>query len=82
MWLKKSSLGLGRLNAYVSTYRQIDHHSGLLHGDHLHSLDITDSITEGINDLDVLNVRDVVPGIVEIFYVVPEALIMFLLDGL
>jgi hypothetical protein len=80
--LKKLSPGFGSLNAYVSSCRQIDYHFGLLHGDLLHSLDVTDSITESIDDLDVLDVWDGVPVIAEIFHVIPEALIMLLLDGL
>jgi hypothetical protein len=37
---------------------------------------------EGIDDLDVLDIRDGVPRIAEMFHVVLEALIMLLLDGL
>jgi hypothetical protein len=37
---------------------------------------------EGIDDLDVLDVWDSVPCIVEIFHIIPESLIMLLLDGL
>jgi hypothetical protein len=37
---------------------------------------------EGIDDLDVLDIRDSIPGIAKMFYVVSEALIMLLLDGL
>jgi hypothetical protein len=44
-------------------YEQIGHRLGLFHGDLLHRLDITNPIAEGINDLDVLDVRDSVPGI-------------------
>jgi hypothetical protein len=80
--LKKSSPCLRSLNAYVSNCKQIGHCSGLLHGDLLHSLDVTDSITESIDDLYVMYVQDGVPGIVETFHVVPDALIMLLLDGL
>jgi hypothetical protein len=80
--LKKSSPGFGSLNAYVNECEQIGHHSGLLRGDLLHSLDVADSVTEGINDLDVLNIRDSVPSVVETFHMVPEALIMLLLDVL
>jgi hypothetical protein len=68
--LKKSSPCLRSLNAYVSNCKQIGHCSGLLHGDLLHSLDITDSITESIDDLYVMYVQDDVPGIVETFHVV------------
>jgi hypothetical protein len=37
---------------------------------------------KGIDDLDVLDIRDSVPGIAEMFYVVPKAFIMLLPDGL
>jgi hypothetical protein len=80
--LKKSSPSLRSFNAYASDCKQIDHYSGLLHGDLLRSLDVTNSIMESIDDLDVLNVRDGVPGIVEMFHIVSKALIMLLLDGL
>jgi hypothetical protein len=68
--LKKSSLSFISLNAYVSDCEQIDHCSRLLHGDLLHSLDVADSIVKGIDDLDVLDIRDGIPGVVEIFHVV------------
>jgi hypothetical protein len=80
--LKKSSPGFKSLNAYVSNCEQIDHCFGLLHGNLLHSLDVDDSVMEGVDDLDVLEIQDSVLGIAEIFHVVPEALIMLLLDGL
>jgi hypothetical protein len=37
---------------------------------------------EGIDNLDVLDVWDDVPGIAEMFHVVSEALIMLMLDAL
>jgi hypothetical protein len=37
---------------------------------------------EGVDDLDVLDVRDSIPGVAEIFHVVSEALIMLLPNGL
>jgi hypothetical protein len=37
---------------------------------------------EGIDDLNVLNVRRIIPGIAEIFYIVPETFIMLLTDYL
>jgi hypothetical protein len=55
---------------------------GFFHGDLLHSLDVADPITEDIDDLDVLNIRDSVPDIAEIFHIVSETLIMLLPDGL
>jgi hypothetical protein len=70
--LKKSSPSFGSLDACVSYREQIGHHLGLLHGDLLHGLD----------DLDVLKVRDNVPGVAEMFHIVLEALIMLLSDGL
>jgi hypothetical protein len=82
MRLKKSSPGLRSLNAYVSNCEKISHPFRLLHDDLLHSLDIADFITEGIDDLDVLDVWDGVPNVAEIFHVVPDALFMLLLDGL
>jgi hypothetical protein len=68
--LKKSSLGFGSPNAFVSDYEQIDHRSGLLHGDLLHSLDVANSVMEGGDDLDVLDIRDGIPHVAEIFHVV------------
>jgi hypothetical protein len=79
--LKKSSLGLKSLNTYVNNCNQIDHRSGLLRGDLLHGLDVTDSVTESTDDLDVLDVQGGIPRVAEIFHVVLEALIMFLFDG-
>jgi hypothetical protein len=81
MRLKKSSLCFGSLNACVSDRKQINHRLGLLHGNLIHGLDVTDSIMEGVDDLDVLDVRDSIPGIAKMFHVVLEALIMLLLDG-
>jgi hypothetical protein len=79
---KKLSSDFRRLNAYVSDCEQIDHYFGLFHGDLLHSLDVTDCVAEGINNLGVLDIRDGVPSIIKIFHVVLKALIMLLLDGL
>jgi hypothetical protein len=82
MRLKKLSLGFKNLNACVSNHEQIGHCLGLLHGDLLHGLDVADSVTEGIDGLDVLDIRDSVPGVAETFHVVPEAFIIFLSYGL
>jgi hypothetical protein len=79
---KEPSLGLGGLNAYVSDCEKICHCFGLLHGDLLNSLNVTDPVMKGIDDFDVLDVQFSVPGIIEIFHVVLEAFIMLLLDGL
>jgi hypothetical protein len=77
-----SSPDFGGLYAYIGDCEEIEHYLGLLHGDLLHSLDITNPITGGIDDLDVLDVRDIVSAIVEICHIVSEALIMLLPDGL
>jgi hypothetical protein len=82
MRLKKSSLGFRSLNACVSDCEQIVHHLGLLHGDLLHSLDTTNSVVEGVDDLDVLDILDSVLCIVELFHVVPSAFNMLLHVGL
>jgi hypothetical protein len=81
-WIKELSLGLWSLDANVCDSQQIGHQFGLLHGDLLDNLDIADPITEGINDLDVLDVQNSVPSIVETFHIILEALIMLLLDRL
>jgi hypothetical protein len=75
-------LGLGGLNAHISDCEQISHRSRLLHGDLLNSLDIIDPIMEDIDDLNVRDVWDSVPGIAETFHVTLKAFIMLLLDSL
>jgi hypothetical protein len=75
-------LGFGGLYAYIGDCEQIDYRLGLLFGDLLHSLDITDPVVEGIDDLDILDVRDNVPGMAKMFHVVLETFIMLLPDGL
>jgi hypothetical protein len=80
--LQKSSLCFKSLYAYIGDREQISNCFGLLHGYLFCSFDITDVITEGVNDLDVLNVRDVVSGIAETLDIILETLIMLLLDGL
>jgi hypothetical protein len=67
---------------HISATASKSAHFGLLHGYLFHSFDIADAIMEGINDLDVLDVRDVVSGIAEMLDVIAETLIMLLLDGL
>jgi hypothetical protein len=62
--LKNSILGLESLNTYVSNCEQIGHHFGILHGDLLYSLDVTDSVMEGIDNFDVLDVWDSVLDII------------------
>jgi hypothetical protein len=76
------SLGLESLYTYISDCEQISHHLGFLHGYLFHSLDITDTIVEGVDDPNVLDVQDGISGIAETLDVVTETLIMLLLDGL
>jgi hypothetical protein len=82
MRLQKSSPGFGSLYAYVGDRKQISHRFGLLHGYLFHSFDIDDAIMEGVNDLDVLNMRDVIPSIAETLDIIAETLIMLLFDDL
>jgi hypothetical protein len=81
-WYKEPSPDIGCLNAYVNDCEQINHYFGLLHGDLPNNLDITHPVVIGIDDLDVMDVWDNIPGVVEMFYIVLEALIMLMLDGL
>jgi hypothetical protein len=53
----------------------------LLHGDLLNGLDVSDPVTESIDDLDVLNVGNSIPGIAKMFHIISEPFIMPLLDG-
>jgi hypothetical protein len=53
-----------------------------LHSYLFHSFNIADAIMEGVNDLNVLNVRDVISGIAEMLDIIVKTLIMLLLDGL
>jgi hypothetical protein len=81
-WFKESSSGLEGLHADVCNCKQIGHHFGLFHGDLLHRLDVANFVVEGMDDFNVLDVRDSIPGTAKTFYIVPEAFIMLLLDGL
>jgi hypothetical protein len=81
MRLQKSSPGFGSLYAYICDREQISHCFGLLHGYLFHSFDITDAIMKGVNNLDVLDVRDV-SGMAEMLDIIVKTLIMLLLDGL
>jgi hypothetical protein len=60
----------------------LGHYLRLLHGYLIHSLDITDPVVKGVDDLNVLDVRDSITGIAEAFHVIPKALIRLLLYGL
>jgi hypothetical protein len=76
------SPGLGSIYAYIGDCEQISHSFGLLHGYLFHSFDITYAITEVVDDLNVLDVRDIISGIAEMLDMITETLIMLLLDGL
>jgi hypothetical protein len=80
--LKELSPGLRCVDACVRGYELFGHRLGFLHGDFLHGLDVVDSVAEDIDDLDVLDVRDRIPCITEIFHVVLEPLIMLLPNDL
>jgi hypothetical protein len=76
------SPGFKSFYAYIGNREQIGHHFELLHCYLFHNFEITDAIMEGVNNLDVLDVRDVVSSIVETLDIITETLIMLLLDGL
>jgi hypothetical protein len=80
--LKESSPGLGSLYAHGCDREKIGNSLGLLHGDLLHSLQITDPVVVGVDDLDVLDVWDSIPGIAKMFHVILKTHIILLLDGL
>jgi hypothetical protein len=82
MRLQKSSPGFGSLYAYIGDREQISHSFELLHGYLFHSFNIADAITEGVNNLNVLDVRDTVSDIAETLDIIMKTLIMLLLDGL
>jgi hypothetical protein len=74
--LQKSSLGFESFYAYVGNREQISHCFGLLHRYLFHSFEIADAISEGVNNLDVLDVRNV---ITEMLDIITETLIVLLL---
>jgi hypothetical protein len=76
------SPGFGSFYAYIGNREQIGHRFELLHCYLFHSFEIADVITEGVNNLDVLDVRDAISGIAEMLDIITETLIMLLLDGL
>jgi hypothetical protein len=78
---QKSGPGFGGLYGHVGDCKHIDHRLGLIHGDLLHGLDVADLVTKCIDDLEVLEVQDSIPGVAKMFHVVPETLILLLLDG-
>jgi hypothetical protein len=82
MRLQKSSSGFISFYAYIGNRKQIGHHFGLLHCYLFHNFEIVDTITEGINNLNVLDVWDAISGTAETLDIITETLIMLLLDGL
>jgi hypothetical protein len=76
------SPSFGSFYAYIGNREQIGHRFELLHHYLFHSFEIADAITEGVNNLDVLDVRDVISGIAEPLDIITETLIVLLLDGL
>jgi hypothetical protein len=80
--LKKSSPGFRRFYANIGNREQIGHRFRLLHRYLFHGFEIADAISEGINNLNVLDVRDVISGIAEMFDIITKTLVMLLLDGL
>jgi hypothetical protein len=77
--LQKFSPGFRSLYAYIGNREQISHRFGLLHGYLFLGFNIIDTITEGINNLDVLDVRDSISGIAEILDIIIETLSCFCL---
>jgi hypothetical protein len=76
------SPGLGCFDACIRDCKQIGHRLGFLQCDLFHGLHVADSVMESVNDLDILVVRDSIPGVRKIFHVVLKAFIKFLPDGL
>jgi hypothetical protein len=82
MRLQKLSPSFRSLYAYIGDREQISHCFGLFHGYLFHSFNIIDAIMEGVNDLNVLDVRDAISDIAETLDIIVETLIMLLLEGL
>jgi hypothetical protein len=74
--------GLVGLDALICYCQQISHGFCLLVGDLLYSHDVCDPIMEGIDDLNVFDVKNSIPGIAKTFQVISKAFIILLLDGL
>jgi hypothetical protein len=80
--LEKSSPCFGSFYANIGNREQIGHRFGLLHRYLFHGFEIVDAISEGVNKLDVLDVRGAISGIAETFDIIMETLVVLLLDGL
>jgi hypothetical protein len=76
------SPGFKSFYAYIGNREQIGHRFGLLHYYLFHGFEIADAISEGINNLDVLDIWDAVSGIAEMLDIIAKTLIVLLLDGL
>jgi hypothetical protein len=68
--------------AYIGNREEIGHCFELLHCYLFHSFEIANAITEDVNNLDVLDVRDAISGIASTLDIITETFIMLLLDGL
>jgi hypothetical protein len=77
-----SSPGFGSFYAYIDNCEQISYHFGLLHRYLFYGFEIADTISESINNLDVLDVWDAISRIAETLDIITETLIMLLLDSL
>jgi hypothetical protein len=80
--LEKLSPGFRSFYAYISNCEQIGHCFELLHRYLFHGLGIADAISEGVNNVDVLDVRDAVSGIAETLDIITGTLVVLLLNGL
>jgi hypothetical protein len=80
--LKKSSPGFRSFYAYTGNHEQIGHRFGLLHRYLFHGFEIADAISDGVNNINVLDVRDTISSVAETLDIITETLIVLLLDGL
>jgi hypothetical protein len=80
--LQKSSPGFRSFYAYICNREQISNRFGLLHRYLFNGFEIANAISEGVNNLDALDVRDVISGIAKMLDIITETLIVLMLDGL
>jgi hypothetical protein len=80
--LQKFSPGFRSFYAYIGNCEQIGYSFELLHRYLFHGFEIVDAISEGVNNLDVLDVWDVISDIAEMLDIIMETLIMLLLNDL
>jgi hypothetical protein len=74
--------GFGSLYAYIGNRKHIGYCFGILHCYLFHGFDITDAISEGVNNLKILDVQDVISDIAKTLDIITKTLIMLLLDVL